>query len=175
MGPLIGSRARPVPHGASGFTLVEMLVVLVVLSIAAALLAVGLDRDPRRTLASEAARLAGALEHAAALAQWTGETMGVSAAGSSYRFWRRSSDGLWTGVNDDDILSPRSLPDELRITVASYAGAAVAPDAILPLRSSGRNEPYTLVMASDARSTVLTSDALNRVAVAIVDVAPVPP
>lgn len=166
MGPLIPSGARPARRPAAGFTLVEMLVVLIVLATAAALLVAGIDRDPRRTLAAEARRLAGALEHAAALAQWTGETLGVSASGTSYRFWRRGSDGRWNGIGDDDVLAPRRLPGELQVAVASYAGAAVAADAILPFRGSGRNEPYALVLGSGSTSMVIAADVLNRVAVA---------
>ncbi len=165
MGPLTGAAAQTRRLARAGFTLVEILVVLVVLAVAAGMLVAGLDRDPWRSAAAEARRLAGALEHAAALAQWTGQTLGVSASGSTYRFWRRGSDGEWAGIADDDVLAPRRLPDALTVGVVSYAGAAVAADAILPLRQSGRNEPYVLMIAGESTATLLAADALNRVAV----------
>ena len=43
-------------------------------------------------------------------------------------------------LGDDDVLAPRRLPDDLQVAVVSYSGAAVAADAILPFRGSGRNE-----------------------------------
>ena len=81
-----------VPKRCRGFTLAEILVVLLVIGIAAGLAYAQLDRDPRQALEREGRRFAGALEHAALLAQWKNETLGVSANGGAYRFWHRVSD-----------------------------------------------------------------------------------
>jgi len=151
----------------AGFTLIEMLIVVVVIGIASAFVIVNLGGGgDRRTAEREATRLAGALEHAAALAQWKGETLGVSADGSAYRFWRRGVDNRWAALADDDVLAPRALPAEFTISPTAYAGAPVAADAILPFRPSGRNEPYALLLASPAWSLVVAGDPLNRVQVA---------
>jgi general secretion pathway protein H len=151
---------------AGGFTLLEMLVVVVIVGIASGVVLVNLDGDSRRATEREAQRLAGALEHAAALAQWQGETLGVSADGRRYRFWRRGTDGRWTALDDDTVLAPRALPAEITVRLASFAGAPVAADAVLPFRASGRNEPYSLLLASPAWSLVVAGDPLNRVQVA---------
>jgi general secretion pathway protein H len=151
----------------SGFTLIEVLVVVVVIGMAAGLAIVNFGTDDRRATEREAKRLAGALEHAAALAQWRGETLGVSADGSGYRFWRRAAGDQWTTLGDDDVLAPRSLPAQWSVTPASFAGAPVAADAILPFRASGRNEPYALLLASPAWSLVIAGDPLNRVQYAV--------
>jgi type II secretion system protein H len=150
----------------SGFTLVEVLIVVVVIAIASGLVIVNLGGDDRRSAEREAGRLAGALEHAAALAQWKGETLGVSADGTGYRFWRRGADNRWTPVQEDEVLAPRALPAQFAVSPASYAGAPVAADAILPFRPSGRNEPYALLLASPTWSLVVAGDPLNRVQVA---------
>lgn len=172
MEPLTRAGARTTRREDAGFTLVELLVVLAVLAIAAGVLVAALEQDPRRVVAAEAHRLAGALEHAAALAQWTGQTLGVSASGATYRFWRRGDGERWTAIADDDVLAPRHLPGEVSVGIASYAGSAVPADAILPLRPSGRNEPYVLVIAGKEVRTVLASDPLNRVAVSRTGVDP---
>jgi general secretion pathway protein H len=170
MGPL--SRACAVaPESVScravaGFTLLELLVVLLVLGIGAGLLATNFGGDERRGTEREAKRLAGALEHAAALAQWRGESLGVSAEGRGYRFWRRGDDDRWSALADDDVLAPRTLPAGFIVAAANFAGAPVAADAILPFRASGRNEPYALTLASPAWSVFVTGDPLNRVQVA---------
>jgi len=150
----------------SGFTLVEILVVIAVIAVASGFVLVNLGGDDRRAAEREAWRLARALEYAAALAQWQGETLGVSADGSGYRFWQRGADNRWTAARDDDVLAPRTLPVPWTVTPVSYAGAPVAADAILPFRSSGRNEPYTLQLASPAWSLIVAGDPLNRVHVA---------
>jgi len=46
---------------------------------------------------------------------------------------------------------------------ASYGGAPVAEDAVLPFRASGRNEPYSLLLANAAWNVLLAADPLNRV------------
>jgi general secretion pathway protein H len=151
----------------AGFTLLELLVVLVVLAIVAGLVTTNLGGGERRGVEREAKRLAGALEHAAALAQWRGETLGVSADERGYRFWRRGDDDRWSALADDDVLAPRTLPVGFMVAAATFAGAPVAADAILPFRASGRNEPYALMLASPAWSLFVTGDPLNRVQVAV--------
>ncbi len=159
-------RSRPFLPATGGFTLVELLVVLVILGVAAGLIAVNLPSDGEYRVEREARRLAGALEHAAALAQWRGETLGVSADGGAYRFWRRGADDRWSALVDDDVLAPHALPAGIAVVPTTFAGAPVATDAILPFRASGRNEPYALSLYSPAWSFYLTGDPLNRVQIA---------
>ena len=146
-----------------GFTLVEVLVVLVLLGVLAAMIVPAVRTDERRTLEREAARLAGALEQASATAQWRGETLGISADGRSYRFWRRDADGQWGVLVQDEGLAPRVLPTSVEIAADRFAGAQVARDAILPLRPSGRNEPYRLLLSADQWYVPVDADPLNRV------------
>lgn len=154
---------RPGPSSARAFTLIELLVVLVVIGVAAGLVFVNLATDHARAAEREAKRLAGALEHAAALAQWTGETLGISAEGGSYRFWRRGADDRWSAMVDDDVLAPRTLAADLEVSTAAYAAAPVAADTILPFRPSGRNEPLVLALVSPAGVFTIATDPLNRV------------
>jgi len=150
----------------SGFTLIEILVVVAVIAIGAGFVVVNLEGDDRRTAEREASRLAGALEHAAALAQWRSETLGFSADGAGYRFWRRGSDNRWTAVRDQEVLAPRALPAQWTVTPVSYAGAPVPTDVIVPFRPSGRNEPYALLLSSPAWTLVVAGDPWNRVQIA---------
>jgi type II secretion system protein H len=153
---------------ARGFTLAEVLVVLLVIGLAAGFAYARFDSDPRHDVEREARRFATALEHAAALAQWRSQTLGVSAGGAGYRFWRRttSSEGdQWLALNDDEILAPRALPQPLVAIARQYAGRSVAADAILPLAASGRNEPYAIEIASPEWRVLLIADPLNRVSV----------
>ena len=147
----------------AGFTLIEVLVVVIVIAIASAVVVANLDNDDRGNMEREARRLAGALEHAAALAQWTGATLGVSAEGGVYRFWRRRGDDSWAAIDDDAVLAPRALPTDFSVRPASYGGAPVASDAVLPFRASGRNEPYSLLLANPGWNVLVAGDPLNRV------------
>jgi type II secretion system protein H len=160
---VIGERRR------AGFTLVEILVVLVIIALVGGLAMVTLERDERRLAAREAKRFAGALEFAAARAQARNETLGVS-ADRTIRFWRREPSGeKWLPL-DDDVLGARVLPEPLLATPFRYAGQRVAANTIVPLRASGRNEPFAFTLASPAWLVVLAADPLNRVSI----VGPVP-
>jgi len=146
-----------------GFTLIEVLVVVIIIAIASAVVIANLDGDDRGRMEREARRLATALEHAASLAQWHSETLGVSAEGGVYRFWRRRADDSWAVLDDDALLAARALPADFSVRPASYGGAPVAEDAVLPFRASGRNEPYSLLLANPAWNVLVAADPLNRV------------
>ena len=156
------SRPRP-----GGFTLIELLVVVVVIGLAAALVYAQIESNPRQTIEREGRRLAGALEHAALLAQWQNQTLGVSAADGAYRFWRRTptAEGdRWTALSDDEVLAPRRLPAPLAVYPLTYAGRSIAAGVVIPLAPSGRNEPYVIELAAPEWQLVLSADPLNRVA-----------
>jgi general secretion pathway protein G len=98
-------------HATAGFTLIEILVVLVILAIAAGVAVVAYDGNDRDRATREAHRFAAALEHAAMRAQVRAETLGASAEGEGWRFWRRDPDsGQWLPVADDDVLAAHLLP-----------------------------------------------------------------
>jgi len=152
-------------HATAGFTLIEILVVLVILAIAAGAAAIAYDGNDRDRATREARRFAAALEHAAMRAQVRAETLGASAEGDGWHFWRRDPDsGQWLGVADDDVLAAHLLPGAMTVTPLTYAGQPLDASAIVPLRPTGRNEPYAfLLQAHDAR-IVLAADLLNRIA-----------
>jgi len=148
-----------------GFTLVEILVVMLIVGVAGGLVVLSLDRDERGTTAREAKRFAGALEHAAARAQARHETLGVS-ADRALRFWRRVPDSdRWQPVDDDDVLATRVFPEPLAAAAYTYAGQRAAADAIVPFRPTGHNEPFAFVLATPEWRAMLLSDPLNRVTI----------
>jgi general secretion pathway protein H len=152
---------------ASGFTLIEILVVIVVLGIAAGLTIASAAPDDRDLAAREARRFAGSLEYAAQRAQLRSELLGVSAAAHSIRYWRRdAANERWQVVDDDDILRERALPDPLDAMALAFAGRGVASDVVVPLRASGRNEPFAFVLTTPASRTIVALDPLNRVSIA---------
>lgn len=150
-----------------GFTLVEVLVAVTIIAIAAGAAVVAWRGDPRIDAGREARRFAGALEYGAERAQWRRETLAVQADGDGrgWRFLRRTDPAHWTTIVDDDVLAARTLPAPLSIQPSRYAGQPVAADALIPLHASGRNEPFSFIIDGGSPRLLVAADPLNRVAV----------
>lgn len=99
-----------------GFTLVEMLVVLMVIGIFVGLVSVITLPDDRATLRLEAERLAQLLDFAAMEARLAGRSIAWTADDSSYRFWRAGTDASWTEIRDNDLLRARALPQGMVVS-----------------------------------------------------------
>lgn len=160
-----GTCEGPAARRRRGFTLVETLVVVAVLGIAAAVGVVALTPDERGGLAREARRFAGALEYAAQRAQFRHETLGVSATGAGWAFWRRAADARWQRLDDDAALGAHALPPGVALVPLAYAGRALPADAVVPLRASGRNEPFAFGLRAASLEARVALDPVNRVTI----------
>ena len=150
-----------------GFTLVEILVVIVIIGLAAGVALISTAPDERDVAAREARRFAGALEYAAQRAQFRNELLGVSAAGHAIRYWRRDvANDRWQLVDDDDVLRARTLPDPIDASAIAFAGRAPRSDAVIPLRASDRNDPFAFALITAQTRTLIEFDPLNRVSIA---------
>ena len=151
----------------SGFTLVEILVVIVILGIAAGLAVAVAAPGDRDVAAREARRFAGSLEYAAQRAQMRSELVGVSAVARGIRYWRRdATNDRWLLIDDDDVLRARALPEPVEATALAFGGRAIAADTVVPLRASGRNEPVAFALTTPTSRTIVAFDPLNRVSIA---------
>lgn len=110
-----------------GFTLVELLVVLVVIGIALGVVAVQLMPDNRSVLREESARLALLLENAVLEAQARGRTIGWSGEGAHYRFWEKNEYNDWVSIENDAQFRPRTLPDGIKISQVSVEDVSLKP------------------------------------------------
>lgn len=99
-----------------GFTLVEMLVVLMVMGIFLGLVAVRMGADDKDVLRNDAERLAQVLDLATEEARISGKSIAWTADASAYRFWRLGSDREWTEIRDSDLLRARTLSPGVRLS-----------------------------------------------------------
>ena len=137
-----------------------MLVVLIVIGLGAGLITLGMGHDSGAALRQESERLRGALEHAAQLAQWRRTPLLWEGDTGGYRFLSPTAEGLWQ-EETEAALARHAFTDAMQLAATGPAGDAV-PLRLL-LRASGRNDPFTLVLASPAGRWTLQGDPLNRV------------
>jgi len=117
-----------VPGISRGFTLLELLVVLLIMGLAAGLIGAVAQPGERALLRLEAERLAQLLELAAVESRLTGKPVAFTTEISKYTFWRWRDDAGWLETREDS-LRPRSLPpgmalSGLRIEFDPYVPAA---------------------------------------------------
>ena len=105
---------------ARGFTLIEVLVVLMIMGLFVGLVSAIVRPDDRGLLRVEAERLAQLLDLAGAESRLAGKSIAWTAEGSGYRFWRMTGDSEvsadWSEIRDSDLLRARALPPGMTIS-----------------------------------------------------------
>jgi general secretion pathway protein H len=159
------TEARPVARRRpAGFSLIELLVVIVILAIMAAMVLISMGTlRSEDTTETEARRLVALLELVAEEALIQGRDYGVEFFADGYRFLSWDPDTrLWSVVDDEALLRRRELPPGLRVVLA-IDGREVVVDAedlrrnrpqdeLVPqvaVFSSGELTPFELFLVTD--------------------------
>lgn len=100
----------------NGFTLIEMLVVLLIMGLFVGLVSTITQPDDHALVRVEAERLAQLLELAETKSRLTGKSIAWTADRAGYRFWQLSDDAFWSEIRDDDALRARDLPQGMTIS-----------------------------------------------------------
>lgn len=140
-----------------GFTLLELMVVLVIIGICTAGIGLGLGSllDPSRQLRQEAERLAQRLQVARDEARIDGRALRWQADVSGYRFSRRDG-SRWVDVQRDDLLRPQRW---------HTAGVTVQPATAIELSPEWIGVPWELALSLDGRSVRLRDDGSGQLQV----------
>ena len=131
-----------------GFTLVELMVVLVVLGLMTSVALVAVPRGP--SLASEAETFAARLGRAQEEAVLTNRAIGVRVDNQGYAFRRRTG-GVWSPLEDGPFKA-----------TAWSEGVVAALDT---RDGSGLAEPLSITLSREARSVRVSVDAAGNVRV----------
>ena len=160
-------------HSTRGFTILEMMVVLVIIGviIAGAMLSVTLTGDDRE-LEDEARRFTSLLNLVNEEALLQGRDYGLELAEQDYRFMVYDNDNAtWLHLEQDDLLRPRVLPQDIRLQLSLESREVVlqlrtdidpteTPQPQIILLSSGELTPFVVRMerAFDNRSFTITGE-----------------
>ncbi|MFL9897807.1 GspH/FimT family pseudopilin [Paraburkholderia fungorum] len=114
---------------AAGFTLLEMMVVLVIAGILVSLTALTMTRNPRTDLNEEAQRLALLFESAGDEAQVRARPIAWQPFEGGFRFDVRTEDG-WRPLRDE-LLGPRSWEGGVTGVTIDYPGSDSHPSRVI--------------------------------------------
>ena len=157
------------PQGGAGFSLVEMMVVILIIAVMTSVAMLSLSFGSRDRARLAATQLAGVLRSAREEAAMQGRNL-------AFGFWQRGwtcyeldAAGAWQPLLDDRVLRPRTLDDGLTLTlrlqgedVRLAARARTHPQVFV--LSSGEMEPFVLELREDARTRErLTGSALGQI------------
>ncbi|WP_374357836.1 type II secretion system minor pseudopilin GspH [Chitinimonas sp.] len=151
-----------------GFTLIEILVVLVIITIIVTMAVVRFGPNDGDIAQREAERLALLFETVRDEAIASGSTLGWSADDNlaGYRFWQQAAGAQWQPASDIESLRPRQLPVNTRIEAVTVNLAALGKEAKVVFAPSGVNAPFSLDIRSGEAVRHLVADPLGRISVA---------
>lgn len=113
--------------GVAGFTLLELLVVIVIIAIISTFVSLSLQGSHTDILEQEAQRLHALLKLASSDSISTTTETGVYLGEDYYQFYRLN-EGEWDLLTDDEFLTAHTLPDNLKLEV-DVEGVTIPADS----------------------------------------------
>jgi general secretion pathway protein H len=149
---------------ARGFTLIEILVVLVIMGIVVASVSLSFNRDEGTLLSETSDRLALLLQSAHDEAILTGQAIAWSEESGRYQFWRPNKDE-WQKIDRDDLFFQRQLPERISMIELRVNNALLKPGELLVFAPGGLATPFEATLAFGAARSKIQGDAVGRVRV----------
>jgi general secretion pathway protein H len=145
------SRVTIRARNARGFTLVEILVVVLLIGLTVSLVTLRIGNDPEKLAQEEARRLAALIEHLRDESIQTGSMYALEfdPGGRSYRFLRPAP--KWQPVKGDSVLRPRALAEPLQASLETPGTPPGAPAWVVAY-PSGELSPFRLKVGMPSRS-----------------------
>jgi type II secretion system protein H len=155
---------KPPMFKSSGFTLLELMVVLIVAGISFALLLPNFMKNEDDQVKEESMRLVALMEYAADYAGTSGQWLALSASTSSYRFMQRDENsGGWQALASDDVLRERQLPEGM--TILAINSQQEGTNAMVTLSPTGIQSPFQIELSLGQAKRLVRGNLIGKVEV----------
>jgi general secretion pathway protein H len=155
------NRVRGLPRRAGGFTLVEIMVVMVIIGITLGMVSINAIPSPRQDLQKEAQRLALLLQLARDEAIVRNRQVAFEATPERYRFMVRTETG-WVPVTQDDLLRERPFRNAPVRLLLDPPVPGVGESMRVTFGREPVDKPFVLTLASGNDSVAIRADGVGH-------------
>jgi general secretion pathway protein H len=154
-------------YSSHGFTLIEMLVVLLIMGLLVGLVSAVAQPDEKAILRGEVERLAALIDVAATESRASGQSIAWTSNGGGYQFWRFSESVGWSEIVDDDLLRARKLPVGMTIVNLHMDSSRPAEKLRVEFNAWGAALSFSVDMTLGNARCTLENSPIGEVSVAL--------
>jgi general secretion pathway protein H len=152
-----------------GFTLLEIMVVVVLIGLTVTLVGLNLGRDLDQVAGLEAKRFAKLLEYLRDESVLTGTSYAIEVDEQKKMYRFLESSGKWLPVKNDDLLRPRRFPEYLSVKMDIFQKGEDDSSEFLIVQGLGEITPFQLVVTGDEYLHIVKLDDSFNIMVEQVD------
>lgn len=150
--------------GKRGFTLIEVMLVILVVGISLAMVVPNFNKNNDQVLDEEGHRLVALLHYATEFATSTGRAIAWDQTGSGYRFLERDQDlNVWKPLMDDATLRGRNLPESVHIDNVVGQGSQANQSTKVIMNPSGVQAPFEIGLHNESRRIKVAGNLIGQI------------